>query len=328
MPVGTDTTESTRYGKAYEFVCLTAFQRLISQKRPVSVIQNSSYAIAKQRFEEIPSIEQSDMIASATVGAEKILSLEPRLTCGSDNLVLSLQADSVAKTDGGADIRDLILERPDIQWNLGISIKHNHNALKHSRLSNKLDFGEKWYGKPCSATYFNEITPIFSLLEKLKGTLWSNMPNKVQDVYQPLLNAFKKELIRANSIENITESLIRYLIGCNGKDYYKLVHRKNNKVDVTPYNITGKLNQPDPCGTHPSHLLPGRIVLPTKIESFEYKKKRNGETSNNTLVLELDKEWSISFRIHSASSLVETSLKFDVQLAKHPSSVVCYTSKW
>lgn len=99
------------------------------------------------------------------------------------------------------------------------------------------------------------------------------MPNKVQDVYQPLLNAFKKELIRANSIENITESLIRYLIGCNGKDYYKLVHRKNNKVDVT-------------------------------------------------------KEWSISFRIHSASSLVETSLKFDVQLAKHPSSVVCYTSKW
>ena len=81
---------------------------------------NSSYAIAKQRFEEIPSIEQSDMIASATVGAEKILSLEPRLTCGSDNLVLSLQADSVAKTDGGADIRDLILERPDIQWNLEI----------------------------------------------------------------------------------------------------------------------------------------------------------------------------------------------------------------
>ena len=101
----------------------------------------------------------------------------------------------------------------------------------------------------------------------------------------------------------ITESLIRYLIGCN-------------------------LNQPDPCGTEPSLLLPGRIVLPTKIESFEYKKKRDGKTSNNTLVLELDKEWAISFRIHSASSLVETSLKFDVQLAKHPSSVVCYTSKW
>lgn len=328
MPVGTDTTESTRYGKAYEFACLTAFQKAISQKRPTSVMQNSSYTIAKQRFEEIPLIEQKNMIASATAGAAKILSLEPRLTCGTDNLVLSLQADSVAKTDGGADIRDLILERPDVQWNLGISIKHNHNALKHSRLSNKLDFGEKWYNKPCSKTYFNEIAPIFSLLENLKGTLWSNMPNKVQDVYQPLLNAFRKELTHANDIENITESLIRYLIGCNGKDYYKLVHRKDNKVEVTPYNITGKLNQSDPCGTEPSLLLPGKIVLPTKINSFEYKKNRAGKLSNNTLILELDNGWSISFRIHNASSQVETSLKFDVQLQKHPSSVVCYTSKW
>ena len=90
--------------------------------------------------------------------------------------------------------------------------------------------------------YFNEITPIFSLLEKLKGTLWSNMPNKVQDVYQPLLNAFKKELIRANSIENITESLIRYLIGCLMFNWQNIRHRwyaipvngKKKRMDFCP----------------------------------------------------------------------------------------------
>ncbi|MCZ2157930.1 HaeIII family restriction endonuclease [Bartonella sp. 220] len=66
-----------------------------------------------------------------------------------------LQEDSVGIK---GDVRDIILEIPE---NLvGISAKHNHSAIKHPRLSNKIDFGKEWTGYPCNSLYFNEIKPI------------------------------------------------------------------------------------------------------------------------------------------------------------------------
>ena len=52
-----------------------------------------------------------------------------------------------------------------------MSIKHNHEAVKHSRLSHGLDFGNEWFGIPCSKEYWNAVKPIFDRLksEKAKG---------------------------------------------------------------------------------------------------------------------------------------------------------------
>ncbi len=41
-----------------------------------------------------------------------------------------------------------------------------------------------------------------------------------------------------------------------------------------------------------------------------------------------DEGWQISMRIHSASSRVEPSLKFDVRLVSFPSSVFTQTEPW
>jgi len=40
-----------------------------------------------------------------------------------------------------------------------------------------------------------------------------------------------------------------------------------------------------------------------------------------TLILELNNDWGLSFRIHNASSKVEPSLKFDINLLKSPKNL-------
>ena len=81
---------------------------------------------------------------------------------------------------------------------MGLSVKYNHFAVKHSRLSKNLDFEKKQYGIDCSEQYWKDIKPIFEYLdfEKQKGSKWSELPNKENDVYVPLLNALKGELER------------------------------------------------------------------------------------------------------------------------------------
>lgn len=66
---------------------------------------------------------------------------------GLDELELKIQSDDKGKED---DVRDVLIIRRGIEWEIGLSITHNHFAVKHSRLSKNLDFGKKWYGIECS----------------------------------------------------------------------------------------------------------------------------------------------------------------------------------
>ena len=74
----------------------------------------------------------------------------------------------------------------------------------HSRLSHKLDFGKEWFEMPCSDEYWSAVEPIFDLLkeEKANGTKWSEIEDKNQKVYIPLLQAFIDEVNRANKKDN------------------------------------------------------------------------------------------------------------------------------
>ena len=42
----------------------------------------------------------------------------------------------------------------------------------------------------------------------------------------------------------------------------------------------------------------------------------------------LDGGWQFSFRIHNASTLVETSLKFDIQIIKMPDAIISIECPW
>jgi hypothetical protein len=320
----TSTIKSTIQGKAYEYACVLALQEIVSQIRPITIIENSSLEIAKNRYEnDISTEKRSQMLLSAKSGIKAIIEMEPKIIeDGTDELSVSLQPDNIATKLG--DIRDILIIRRDIEWEIGVSVKHNHAALKHSRLSLQLDFGNIWVGVPCSQNYFETIKPIFERLRILQGnaTRWSEMEDKETSVYMPLLNAFKAELENINENNaDMTAKLIKYLLGSNGKDYYKLIHNNNHTTTVIPFNIYGTLNQ-SANATRPVTTIPATL-LPTRIIELSFK-----TNSQNTLILTMDNSWSISFRIHNASTTVEPSLKFDIKLNGQPTDLFYLNKVW
>ena len=261
------------------------------------------------------------MEESALAAVETLFELEPLIVeDGDDELVLKIQQDSRGEE---GDVRDILMVRRNIEWEIGLSLKHNHFAVKHSRLSRSLDFGDKWFGVPCSKKYWEDIKPIFDYLveEKFKGTNWSELPAKEVDVYIPLLTAFMNEVRRSNENDNsIPRKMVEYLLG--EFDFYKVVGIDNKRItQIQTFNLHGTLNQSSKKEM-PKIKIP-IASLPSRIVSLEFK-----PDSANTIELYMDGGWQFSFRIHNASTKVEPSLKFDVQILGIPTAIMTIECKW
>lgn len=316
------TNNSTTNGKAYEYACVLSIKEIVSKYRNVKIIENSSMSIARERYNTISDNEKKTMLKSAMAGINAILTMEPRIIeDGSDDLEISLQSDDAGIA---GDVRDVLVIRKSIDWEIGISVKHNHYALKHSRLSMDLDFGKKWFNIPCSSEYFEEIKPYFQELKELKqqNVMWRDIENKDQRFYIPILNAFMKELNNKYKEydSEVTKRMISYLIGIN--DFYKLIGIDSQRITrVIPFNMYGTLNKP---AKNNNPIQEVQILeLPTRIVELDFKKD-----STTTLELIMDNRWQISFRIHNASSKVEPSLKFDVQLIGQPTALFVIDMPW
>lgn len=238
-----NTSNSSIYGKAYEYACILALIDIVSNNRHIEVEENDSVAIARSRYESLEDAIKEEMLLSSTAGINAIIEMEPRITeDGCDKLTITLQPDTAATRNG--DIRDVLIVRRSIAWEIGISVKHNHSALKHSRISPHIDFGKEWMDVPCSPQYFVDINKVFDMLAiaKGKGLKWSELSSKEDDVYVPLLTAFMNEFNSLQTKQNVTAKLVEYLIGSNGRDYYKLIHHDNHTTTIMPFNIFGTLN--------------------------------------------------------------------------------------
>ena len=301
-------------GKAFEYALLSQFEEKLKDKTNVEVIRNSSLDIAKGCFENTTKTEQADYLLSSSFAVNFLMDIEPRLSNDlgkEDILQLEILSDNFGKE---GDVRDVLAIRLLQKWEIGVSAKNNHEAVKHSRLSSNIDFGEKWLGTKVSKEYFDSVNPIFKRLENVrkesKATRnWSEIGDYHSSVYVPILNAFVKELKSLDEQnKNIASSLVSYLIG--NKDFYKVIKSKNS-IEVQAYNMNGTLNLPFK-NIEPKYKTP-KVPLPTKIISIELK-----EDNDTTVIVTMDGDWTLSFRIHNASSRVESSLKFDINLLKSP----------
>lgn len=313
--------QSNTIGRAYEYKCIDTLYNEIVRIRNVKIEENSTYFAAKECWDLIDDDLKKVLTLSSLSAVYSLFDLEPIIVEESDEpLTLKMQKDSEGEI---GDVRDIILIRNDIKWEIGLSIKHNHFAVKHSRLSQNLDFGDRWFGVKCSQEYWNNINPIFNYLkeEKDAGKKWSELPDKEHDVYIPLLDAFMKEIKSSNSKNNdIPKKMVEYLLG--QFDFYKIISIDNKKLtQVQGYNLHGTLNQASKK-EYPKTVLP-IAKLPTRIVSLDFK-----PNSTNTVELYLDEGWQFSFRIHNASTYVETSLKFDVQIIGMPTSIISIECKW
>ena len=313
--------QSNNQGRAYEYICLTTLYNEISKLRNVEIEQNSAYNAAFHAWSLISQSFQVVLTESAKSAVATIFDMEPMIIEPSnDVLKLKIQTDNEGKA---GDVRDIVISRKDVQWEIGLSIKHNHFAVKHSRLAKSLDFGQKWFNLPCSDKYWNDIKPIFDFLKTQKDNKlnWSDLPHKDKDVYIPLLQAFINEIVRSNKLNaEVPKRMVEYLLG--EFDFYKIISIDSRRItQIQTFNLHGKLNQ---ASTITKAKIEVPIAyLPTRIVSLEFK-----PNSTNTVELYMDGGWQFSFRIHNASTKVETSLKFDIQIVGMPTTIISINCKW
>lgn len=302
-------------GKSFEYSLLVQFEEKLKNQTNVQVIKNSSFQIAKECFESVSVLEQSEYSLSASFAVNFLMDIEPRLSNDigkGDILQLEILSDDKGKK---GDVRDVLAIRLLQKWEIGVSAKNNHHAVKHSRLSSGIDFGEKWIGIKVSKNYFEKVNPIFEKLEKIrvesnKNKKWIEIGDYHTNVYIPILKAFIEELknLQESNPSKVASNLVAYLVG--NRDFYKVMKGKN-KVEIHAYNINGTLNLPFK-NIQPKYKTP-KVPLPTEIIDISFK-----TNSNTTAIVTMDKGWTLSFRIHNASSRVEPSLKFDINLLKSP----------
>jgi hypothetical protein len=313
--------KSNNQGRAYEFITLMTLEQEISKIRPVSVDKNSCYTAAFNAWNTLTSEEQEIYKVSAKAGALKIFELEPRIMeDGGDMLELLLQPDT--KGEEG-DVRDILIIRRNIKWEVGLSLKHNHFAVKHSRLSSHLDFGKSWYSIPCSATYWNNVKPVFDFLtaQKQAKVKFSELEDKENDVYIPILEAFIEEVTyQYNLHKELPKKMVEYLLG--KYDFYKMISIDKSKLTtIQGFNLHGTLNLPGE--KKKSAIEIPLVALPTRIVRLDFV-----PGSSNTVELYMDGGWQFSFRIHNAATYVEPSLKFDVQIVGMPTAIITINCIW
>ena len=317
-------SKSNNQGRAFEMACLVAIGETITKYRKYDKVKfekNSSFEAAVRAWKSTDENYQETVMKAAKAMSEKLAALEPIMVENDDEtIVLKIQKDEEGEK---GDVRDILIIRGDSGWEIGLSVKHNHFAVKHSRLSPSIDFGQKWYGIPCSQNYWNSIAPIFDYLkeQKRQRTNWSDLPDKEGDVYVPLLNAFIEEVKSANMVDSsFPRRMVEYLLG--EYDFYKVISLDAKRTtNIQPFNLRGTLNQ-DSRTKKPDISIP-TAELPDELVAIKFKKN-----STNTVELYLNNGWQFSFRIHNASTTVEPSLKFDVQFEGMPTEIVLIPCRW
>jgi len=314
MPNG----DQVKHGKAFEYAIALEYKNYLTEERhiPADFIIDEAFNTAHSFFDEHPANEQELYRLSARASIKTMMKLEAGFTSPrneDDVLKIKIAADREGEE---GDVRDIIFSRA--AWEVGFSAKNNNDAVKHSRLSHILDFGQEWLGYPVSDSYWDAIRPVFDLLTEYKNDDrdWSDVEDKWGRIYIPLLDAFREELMRIyHTHSDVPEKLISYLLGRYA--FYKLIKDDDSSmVIVKAFNLNNGLNK-TVNGIRPAYKT-RKINFPTRIVEFDYKIDRDGTRSQTTLNMILDEGWEISFRLHSAKTKVEKSLKFDVQLLGNP----------
>jgi len=285
--------KQTDSGKAFEYQLANELARFLN----IPFSSSSSKEVAEKCLLLHSPKEQSNMQRAADEATTFLACHDDRFKLAT---AVGLQTDMHGRR---GDVRDVVLTLPDGE--IGISAKNRHDAVKHSRLSDTIDFGKEWADYPCSAAYMKRIAPVFADMRTKgqEGVMFRDIPDKVNRYYLPVLMAFEDELRRLceDFGQRFVKRLFQYLLGSH--DFYKVI-KENGHVAIISCNINGELK----WGKH--------WKIPERIEDI--KRKRG---SSNTLIVSFEGGWQISFRVHNAASKVEPSLKFDIRFTGFPPTV-------
>lgn len=131
-----------------------------------------------------------------------------------------------------------------------------------------------------------------------------------------------RELQRLDALHpgEIPNRLLHYLLGRN--DFYKIITHDSRRVtQIQAFNIYNTLNRSS-GNVRPLINIP-QLTMPSRFFDISFK-----PNSGNTIIVTCDNGWTVSMRIHNASSKVEPSLKFDVQLTGVPPTLHTHFEAW
>lgn len=323
----------TQNGKAFEYACLKAIQERLRDAGIAAAIDSGSpYQKAKGNYDAMDADGRRRYDLAAETAVRMIAGLEPCLLNGDGTIILRIAADVAAMGVDG-DVRDVLCIRSHMQngsWEIGLSCKHNHEALRHPRITAGKDFGSDWVGIPCSADFMREISPVIdTLIEKGdRGVLWNTIPDKLELYYVPILRAYKEEIKRMCAAHSdVPARLVSYFFGAN--DFYKIIMKERaSTTTVEGFNMHATLNKA--CGRiKPLTNIP-LTKLPTRLIEADFKKEQgNTVDSKTTIILNFDNGWAISMRLHNKDKIARpTSLAWDVTLAGLPPTTYVNTRSW
>ena len=318
---------NTVTGKAFEYAMVrSAVDFLTEHGVSTRVEESPAYATTLSSFNALDAQDRRKNIAAAKAAIETIFPLEPNLQQAEadDPIVISVQAD--ARGQAG-DVRDVLLTKRASGWEIGISCKHNHEALKHPRVTTDADFGTTWIGDPCSQGFLDEIRNVMETVRAWQGSRWSDHADKHSEVYEPVLKAYISEIARLCEVDaEAPTKLVRYFFGT--KDFYKAIARDNiahgsaGITEMMAFNLEGTLGK-SLGAIRPLHPV-RKVSLPTRLIEIGMK-----PGSSTTLIMTFNDGWSIKMRLHSADSKVKTTgLKWDVQLEGVPSGLFDQEKAW
>lgn len=133
----------TANGKAFEYACVLSVCHELSLTQKVEIEDSQQIRTAASLYESMNSEMRMALDCAAMAGIRVIRRLEPQLweLDGNEPLFVSVQSDSAGIA---GDVRDVLCVRKQNGWQIGFSCKHNHHAVKHSRLSDKIDSRKYW----------------------------------------------------------------------------------------------------------------------------------------------------------------------------------------
>lgn len=282
----------TASGKSFEYALAREFAARLD-----SALSGGAHEVAKGYFDGLDEMQRLERLEASSIAVDFIIGNEP-LLLSSEVSGIVLQSDQAGIP---GDVRDIVLKTTR-GVDVGISAKVRNTAIRNSRLSPQIDFADRWFGGKCSGQYVEETAKVWDYLQPLEASKarWSSIEGKAELVYAPLQRAFIREVKRqfARDASEKAATLMRYMLGTH--DYYK-VYKHNSVVSIESFNMDASLSWGK------------QFPMPNALIRIAMKPE-----SKTTSLMVLDQGWQLSFRLHSAESLVKRSLKFDVQVIGQP----------
>lgn len=299
-------------GKAFEYACVLAVAELSGN---VVVNMDAPYLNAKREFDALTTEEKTNDLKAARTALKIIKGLEPQIQHGKDTLFISVASDAMGIA---GDVRDVILLRKGV-WNCGLSCKHNHEAVKHYRVTTDPDFSYNWIKIHCSKEFKDAMKPVYERLEAHIGSKWPDKQEKDISYYGPVLNAYRDEIERLATVyENVPALLLKSFFGTH--DFYKIIMSENAKTTtVEGFNVYGTLNRRC-AGIVPVNVP--KLKMPTRLIEASRPKW-------NTIELVFDEGWAVEMRLHNKDSKIRTSaLAWNIALIGVPPYFFVNTRPW